>query len=1033
MEDTIVTQSLGKAAYFIDEAIADKDTLIAGLPEGADYFVLSGKADGLMQIANALDDRSGVEALHILSHGSDGALYLGNSVVDTRTLAASANVLGRIGDSLSSSGDILLYGCEVAAGASGEAFVNAFAEATGAHVAASRTRTGAADLGGDWELAVHVGEVTTAVAISKQVQADYGAVFPVFDFESDVAGSGTESVTQTVDGVTLTATRVGDDNVWLSSVDGGHFFSPVSTGGEGGRMSSGVWYTISFSKPVEITKFSLFELRDLSASGTAYDISPNKGTSLSISVNDDFTSPIVPSAQDNWTVVENIIVSYDGFDDWALGIDNIEFTLSSVLRGLDGTPEFTEGDSQVVLDSDVTIVDTEFDAKNGDNGNYAATSLTIARNGGANASDVFGFDTSDLSFSINGSNLQSGGKTFATFSNTGGELKVNFTSSETPATSALVNKVLQGIVYSNSSEAPTDSVTLDYTFSDGTSVDTRSLDVSINAVNDAPKLTGLASGASDIKAGSGAAGVAKFKDAVLTNADSPDYNGGSLTLAQEDDPIGGTHNGSWGVDGTTVTAGDDGTIAAGERIFVGGTAIGSVDATQDGQDGERLLIKFDTADSSSANVQTLIRALTYDAPSAPDERGFMLILNDGDGTANGGHADVEYDFSIQVQPNPPVIGNLEGDSVSITTGGTVAIDKGGDARVTDPDSSSFNGGYLTIARATNLVGDFSLTGSGGTGVSAGAAVTTADGTIAGGETIYIDGTAIGTVGAAADGQDANELKITFNTEATPARVQSLIQALEYTSSSAGSHVFNLTLTDASVKPGSTQMDLTVTVSSPSSGGNTGGGTDRPPSTDETPWTADDDSNEITDFSQPQQIDGGDGNDTLMLQQSPSDVVVSFDENGFHFTPAGGQPITVSSVETIQLGETTLGLNTTPQAQAVFFLYDLLFDRTADLQGLTDWTSAYDEGASLGEIAGGFVQSQEFADRYSNDASDEGFLTALYRNGLQREPDPDGLAGWLAALQSGELTREDVAAGFAQSQEIQTLFHNAIGDGVYVII
>ena len=80
-----------------------------------------------------------------------------------------------------------------------------------------------------------------------------------------------------------------------------------------------------------------------------------------------------------------------------------------------------------------------------------------------------------------------------------------------------------------------------------------------------------------------------------------------------------------------------------------------------------------------------------------------------------------------------------------------------------------------------------------------------------------------------------------------------------------------------------------------------------------------------------------------------------------------------------------------------------------------------------------MQSQEFADRYSNDASDEGFLTALYRNGLQREPDPDGFAGWLAALQSGELTREDVAAGFAQSQEIQTLFHNAIGDGVYVII
>ena len=892
MEDTIVTQSLGKAVYFIDAAIADKDTLIAGLPKGADYFVLSGKADGLTQIANALDDRSGVEALHILSHGSDGALYLGNSVVDTRTLAASEDALGRIGDSLSSSGDILLYGCEVAAGASGEAFVNAFAEATGAHVAASRTRTGAADLGGDWELAVHVGEVTTAVAISKQVQADYGAVFSVFDFESDVAGSGTESVTQTVDGVTLTATRGDDANVWLLPGGDGHFFSPVLTGGEGGPMSSDYLYTISFSRPVDITKYSFFELEDLESFN--YYISTNSGTTEVISAEAPLTFANVRDAPDDWQSVENIKVSYSGHSDWALGFDNIEFTVSSVFSGLDGTPEFTEGDSQVVLDSDVTIADTEFDAKNGDNGDYAATSLTIVRNGGANASDAFGFDTSGSSFTINGSNLQSGDQTFATFSNTGGTLTVNFTSSDTPATSTLVNEVLQKIVYSNSSDAPADSVTLDYAFFDSVDMDTRSLDVSITAVNDSPTLTNFTS-ISVITAGSGPADVAGLNAVELTNADSPDYDGGRLTLTQINGSAGGTKNGSWGVDGTTVTAGDDGTIAAGETIFVGGKAIGSVDETKDGQGGDGLVINFDTADSSSANIQTLMRALTYNAPSSIGQRLFSLALNDGDGTANGGEADVTLAVILNVQPNPPVIGKLEGDSVSITTGGTVAIDKGGDASVTDPDSSSFNGGYLTIARATNLVGDFSLTGSGGTGVSAGATVTTADGTIAGGETIYIDGTAIGTVGAAADGQDANELKITFNTEATPARVQSLIQALEYTSSSAGSHVFNLTLTDASVKPGSTQMDLTVTVSSPSSGGNTGGGTGHPPSTDEAPWTADDDSNEITDFSQPQKIDGGDGNDTLMLQQSPSDVVVSFDENGFHFTPAGGQPITVSSV------------------------------------------------------------------------------------------------------------------------------------------
>ena len=62
--------------------------------------------------------------------------------------------------------------------------------------------------------------------------------------------------------------------------------------------------------------------------------------------------------------------------------------------GLNGTPTFTEDGSPVVLDSDALISDAELDAAN----NYNGATLTLARNGGASANDVFGA-TGLLSFS----------------------------------------------------------------------------------------------------------------------------------------------------------------------------------------------------------------------------------------------------------------------------------------------------------------------------------------------------------------------------------------------------------------------------------------------------------------------------------------------------------------------------------------------------------------------------------------------------------------------------------------------------------
>ena len=83
-----------------------------------------------------------VQAIHIVSHGAQGKLYLGNSVITGNTLANHGSALATIGDSLSAQGDILLYGCEVAGGAAGQPFIQQLAAYTRADVAASINDTG---------------------------------------------------------------------------------------------------------------------------------------------------------------------------------------------------------------------------------------------------------------------------------------------------------------------------------------------------------------------------------------------------------------------------------------------------------------------------------------------------------------------------------------------------------------------------------------------------------------------------------------------------------------------------------------------------------------------------------------------------------------------------------------------------------------------------------------------------------------------------------------------------------------------------
>ena len=148
---------------FVDPRVPDRNQLLAGLAGQAadgrnfEIILLDPARDGIAQVTAALADRIQVDAVHFLSHGADGAVQLGATWLDAKTVAANADAIKGWGNALKADADLLFYGCDLAATARGRALVDWLAELTKADVAASTDATGGARAGGDWELEAKIG------------------------------------------------------------------------------------------------------------------------------------------------------------------------------------------------------------------------------------------------------------------------------------------------------------------------------------------------------------------------------------------------------------------------------------------------------------------------------------------------------------------------------------------------------------------------------------------------------------------------------------------------------------------------------------------------------------------------------------------------------------------------------------------------------------------------------------------------------------------------------------------------------------
>ena len=80
--------AIGPELVFISGDVADVDLLVRSMGAGREVHVLDAAGDGLAQMAQVLQGREGIGAVHVVSHGGAGVLDLGATRLDQASLAA---------------------------------------------------------------------------------------------------------------------------------------------------------------------------------------------------------------------------------------------------------------------------------------------------------------------------------------------------------------------------------------------------------------------------------------------------------------------------------------------------------------------------------------------------------------------------------------------------------------------------------------------------------------------------------------------------------------------------------------------------------------------------------------------------------------------------------------------------------------------------------------------------------------------------------------------------------------------------------
>ena len=479
--------------------------------------------------------------------------------------------------------------------------------------------------------------------------------------------------------------------------------------GEGGGT-----YTLTDTSNVEITSGTSFTLTLSATDKTGANAILNKnGTSST-----DVTTYNLAAAEDWDAGADAVVIIADTAGN---GVTESNFNATPVMSNLNSDSVAWAGvGSTVVLDAstNASLTDAEFGALNGGNGDWAGGSLTVQRSGTAITSDTLGFNTTGALFTVSGSNLQSGGLTFATFTNLSGVLTITATSSGTAATTALMNDVAQRITYRN--DTPSGDATLRFTLNDGNSSTTADVTVTSDTIyvtNATDTATiDITNGVSFSEAVAIAAADASGSQSIVFDGS---LAGQTITLAGSlaiNESLTTDSDAATGlvVSGSTITLGGGTTLSwndgSSDTATISSTIAGTGGLTKTGAGTLTLSSASNASGWSGAMSITGGTLTTVGAGAAASSP-----LSTGNITLDGGT------LSMTVTGSAGSSATLANNVTVGASGGTVSVGGGGGANIVDFSGVFSGSGTLTKTGAAimQLSGSNSGSFSGSTTVSAG--------------------------------------------------------------------------------------------------------------------------------------------------------------------------------------------------------------------------------------------------------------------------------------------------------------------------
>ncbi|WP_186289687.1 cadherin-like domain-containing protein [Methylomonas koyamae] len=542
---------------FVDTRVDGYQTLLNDIKSSdvsdrnLEIIALDSNSDGIQQISQVLAERDNLDAVHIISHGSDGSLDLGNSQLNFDTLIRNQTDISAWGDSFNQNGDILLYGCNVAETQFGQSFVDYLAGITNTEIAASADATGSADLGGDWQLEYQTGEIDTQIALSEAEQSNWEGLMAVTANGSISSTNSTSASSLTWSHGVATGTNsalfveiaLDDPTVNVNSVTyGGVALTQV--GRSANNHAVEIWTLVNPTVGSANIVVSLSGTTGVAAGATNYNGvaqstayygfvgASGTGTTASVTVASASGDLVIDSQY--WQGIpsggavgsgqtllwqrQNAVLtggstseagaasvvmsgSFSSSAQWEIAAVSIKAasTWAPTITTSGGSLAYTENAAATIIDSALTVSDAD--------GSYLANATVSISSGFVSGQDTLAFTNQN---GITGSwNASTGVLTL-----TGN------------ASAATYQTALRSITYVNSSDAPSTATrTVSFTVNDGSSSSaTATRNITITAVNDAP--------------------VNTVPSAQTTNEDTnkvfSSANGNAITIADVD--AGGANN-----------------------------------------------------------------------------------------------------------------------------------------------------------------------------------------------------------------------------------------------------------------------------------------------------------------------------------------------------------------------------------------------------------------------------------------------------------------------------------------------------------